>query len=231
MRLPGRQQSRAAWACAALGLLACALLALPGSALARTKSCTRISSSCGTTVSSPLLVGGAPGAPPPPSSRFGIAVKTAPTATLVDRNQSGTLVGKVDVGRQVSCAGYTKKDPITFAFQLLTATPVKISYLITDRITNATANGIHFCLAANFHFRTFSGKPAAPTVLPDGTHGYVGLLPMCVNPNLPAGAATRPCVQSVTTASDSSSSTGEDVIMTVRVPVVTKGGGDPWGGS
>jgi hypothetical protein len=214
----------------ALAVLACLLLATAGSALGRTKTCARISSSCGTTVSSPLSVGAAPGVPEPPSSQFAIAVKTAPTATLVNRNQTGQLIDKVDSGTQVRCAGYTKRDPVTFSFQLLTATSVKISYLITDRITNTTANGIHFCLAASFRFRTLSGRPATPTQLPDGTSGYVGLLPVCANPNLPAGAATRPCVASVTTVSDSSSSTGEDVILTVRVPVVTKGG-DPWGGS
>jgi hypothetical protein len=182
-------------------------------------------------VSSPVPIESAPGAPAPITSQFGIAVKTAPTATLLKRNQPGMLVDKIDAGRQVTCPGYTKRDKVTFSFQLLTATPVKISYLITDRITNTTANGVEFCLAASFRFKTLSGQPAAPTVLPDGTRGHVGLLPMCVNPNLPPGAATAPCVQSITTVSDASSSTGVDVVVTARVPVVTKGGGDPWGGS
>ncbi len=98
------------------------------------------------------------------------------------------LIAKVDSGRGISCRGYQRRGtPRTFVFKLLTATPLTITYGIVDRITNTTAHGIQFCLAANFAFKTASGRPAATTVLPDGTRGHVGLLPRCVNPIAPAG--------------------------------------------
>ena len=114
-------------------------------------------------------------------------------------------------------------------FKLLTATPRRITYVIVDRITNTTANGIQFCMAANFAFKTASGAPAAATVVPDGTHGHIGLLPRCAHPTLPPGLSGRPCVASISSVKDKNSSTGVDVILRVRVPTQTSG--DPWGSS
>lgn len=220
---------------AAATLLICVTPAATGAAepgTMSTKSCIQING-CSTAVSTPPRVTSpSPGgeAPPPlPSSRFGIKVATAPTATLGTQGQSGQLIEKVDPGRGVTCRGYTERDSTTFVFKLLTATSLRITYAIIDRITNTTANGIQFCLAANFAFRTASGAPAAATVLPDGTHGHVGLLPRCANPTLPPGLAGRPCVAKVATVKDKNSTTGVDVILRVRVPTLTTG--DPWGGS
>jgi hypothetical protein len=106
---------------------------------------------------------------------------------------------------------------------------MKITYEIVDRITNTNANGIQFCLAANFAFKTASGDPAPAAQMPDGTMGHLGLLPHCLHPTLPAGVATAPCIEHIGTVQDSSSNTGVDVVLRVRVPAQT--GGDPWGGS
>ena len=167
--------------------------------------------------------------PPAPSSRFGITVATAPTATLGTQSQSGQLIANVDLGRGIRCRGYKPRDSTIFVFKLLTATPTRITYAIVDRITNTTAKGIRFCLAATFPFRTASGAPAPSTILPDGTQGHVGLLPRCAHPALPVGLTGRPCVARITTVKDKNSTTGVDVILRVRVPTLTAG--DPWGGS
>lgn len=196
------------------------------------KTCVHING-CNAVVSTPPRVispaPGAPAPPPSPSSRLGVTVAAAPTATLGAQSQSGQLIEKVDPGRGISCRGYKARDSTTFVFKLLTATPLRITYGIVDRITNTTADGIQFCLAANFAFETASGRPAATTVLPDGTHGHVGLLPRCVNRTLPPGASGRPCVARITSVKDKNSSTGVNVILRVRVPTLTNG--DPWGGS
>ena len=115
------------------------------------------------------------------------AVTTPPTLTLTTGSQPGKLVTNALLGRRIRCNGYVPRAPATFAFKLLTATPVSITYDITDTITNTTAQGIGFCLAANFRFKTASGTPAPATRLPDGTRGHVGLLPMCNLPLPPAG--------------------------------------------
>lgn len=235
MRVQARRGKRLVLAGASATLLVCVMPAVTSAALPGTvsnKTCVQING-CSTTLSTPSRVTAvAPGqvAPPPaPSSRFGIKVATAPTATVGTQSQSGQLIEKLDPGRGVSCRGYTERDPTTFVFKVLTATPFRITYVIVDRIANTTADGIQFCLAANFGFRTASGSPAAPTVLPDGTRGHVGLLPRCANPAAPPVAAGRPCVAHIESVKDKTSSTGVDVILRVRVP--TRTGVDPWGSS
>jgi hypothetical protein len=236
MRFARRPHSRTVRASATVTVLTCMMLAATaGLALGgiRTKNCARISG-CATSLSSPPILTAAPPpggtAPPPaPTSRLAVAVKTAPTSSRGAGNQSGRLVEKVDVGRGITCPGYTARDTSTFGFQLLTATPMNITYVITDRIKNTTADGIHFCLAAKFRFKTASGRQAAATRLPDGTRGHLGVLPQCAIPVLPPDLATAPCVEQITTTKDLNSSTGVDVILRVRVPTRTKGG-DPWGG-
>jgi hypothetical protein len=229
MRMATRRGTRAIRITTTLTALTCVVLATSAAiALGRTKSCAQISN-CTTAVAVIPPPTATLGGKPTPASRYGVAVKTAPAQTLGARRQSGKLVAAAKFGRHVRCPGYQLKAPNTIQFQLLTATPVNITYAITDRITNTTAQGIHFCLAANFAFKTLSGRPARAVRLPDGTRGHVGLLPACPRPLPPAGATTAPCVQGVRTVKDAQSSTGVDVILRVRVPTRTKG--DPWGGS
>jgi len=205
-------------------LLTCLTLgaaASPALARVNTKACARIQG-CATVLRSPV----APTSTekPPPMSHFGVEVKTAPTSTVGTANQAGTLVTNQLAGNRITCAGYTERADTTLAFQLRTTTPLHINFVVTDRLTNTTALGIQFCLAAPIPFKTLSGRPAAPTKLPDGTPGHVGLLPGC--DKVPD---TAPCLLSVSTEPDpNNSSTGVDVILKARVPTTTKGA-DPWG--
>lgn len=229
MRMATRRGTRGVRITTALTALTCMVFAASaGLALGRTKSCAQISN-CATAVAVIPPPTATLGGKPAPASQYGVSVRTAPAQALGTRRQSGRLVAAARFGRHIRCPGYKLKAPNTVQFQLLTATPVNIVYAITDRITNTTAQGIHFCLAANFAFKTLSGSPARAAKLPDGTSGHIGLLPLCRRPLPPPGATTAPCVQQITTVKDTQSSTGVDVIMRVRVPTRTKG--DPWGGS
>jgi hypothetical protein len=200
--------------------------------LTHTKKCAHVSG-CTSVLSTPprptFLPPGGVAPPPAPLSHFGITVQRAPTAVSGAPPTPGTLIEKVDAGTGIKCPGYTPRDNSTFVFKLLTPTPTQITYEIVDRITNTTADGIQFCLAANFAFKTASGDPAPAAQMPDGTMGHLGLLPHCLHPTLPAGVATAPCIEHIGTVPDSSSNTGVDVVLRVRVPAQTSG--DPWGGS
>ncbi|HUA46567.1 MAG TPA: hypothetical protein VMA77_15150 [Solirubrobacteraceae bacterium] len=201
------------------------LAATASSAIARvqTKTCLRISSCAISGLAPPPL----PTATqtPQPQGRFALKITTAPTSTPGTASNPGHLVVNPLLGRRITCPDYKLRSADTLAFQLLTATPLHITYVVTERIANTTKAGIQFCLAAPFAFKTLSGGQAPPTRLPDGTSGHVGLLPGCANT-----PATAPCLEPVTTVHDSASSTTVDVIVRVRVPVLTKVG-DPWGGS
>lgn len=227
-------RSRTAPALTAMTALTCLLLAATADlAFGRTKACSQIRKCATRAVASP---------PPqttlgPPSSstgRFTVAVATAPTASATVGTQRGTLIAKPQPATSIDCPGYRLKDPTPLLFQLRTATPVRITYEITDRLTNARIDEVHFCLAQTAGFKTASGSPARRAKLPDGTLGHIGLLPSCPKPLPPAGVASAPCVESVSSVPDSHSTTHVDVILKVRVPTRTKGGasinGDPWGG-
>jgi hypothetical protein len=119
-------------------------------------------------------------------------------------------------------------------------TKLYITYEITQRITNTRPRGIHYCLGADFGFKTLSGRPAPARRLPDGTRGHVGLLPPCPTPLPPPGLTKAPCLEPVTTVKDSSSRTGVDVILKARIPTLVSAAtvrgardsvaSDPWGG-
>lgn len=213
------RSARASAAPALLGCLALAVMAVPALARVQTKPCARIGG-CKTVVRPPVL----PTATrkPPPVSHYGVMVTTAPTSAVGTANQPGAIRTN-QLLQRVACRGYTQRGAVAFAFQLRTATPLNINYVVTDRLTNTTADGIELCLAAPFDFKTLSGKPAAPIKLPDGTAGHVGLLPGCAK--VPD---TAPCLlPPATTPDPNNSSTGVDVILKARVPSTTKGA-DPW---
>jgi hypothetical protein len=229
MRVARRLRSPRGRGATAVALSTCLALAWnAGFAMARIRSCAQISG-CATTVRALPPPESTLGAPPPPVGQIAIAVNTAPTSTLTERRQAGKLIAVQQPRQRISCAGYRPRDPTPVSFQLKTATPVNIVYAITDRITNTTPAGVRFCLAANFAFRTASGRQAPAARLPDGTRGHVGLLPPCARPLPPPGAATAPCVESISTVPDANSATKVDVVVKARVPTRTKG--DPWGSS
>ncbi|HET6870553.1 MAG TPA: hypothetical protein VFH80_31870 [Solirubrobacteraceae bacterium] len=248
-----RRNRGAAWTFATLALSACVLLgaaATLAQAAPHAKTCAHINGCSASVNSIPIA---ATGGPAIPASHVRVAVATAPKSAAKARHTTGTLMTKADLQRGIRCGGYQFKVPTTFQFQLHATTSTSTSspggvfrtelfivYEITERITNATADGAHFCLGADFAFKTLSGRPAPARRLPDGTRGHVGLLPPCPQPLPPLGRTTKPCLEPVTTVKDPISSTGVDVILNARIPVEVaaatvrgsgdSGGGDPWGG-
>ena len=113
---------------------------------------------------------------------------------------------------------------------LQTKTSMRIKYLITDTIVNTTPAQIHFCLGAPYRFTTFSGKPARPATLPDGTKGFTGLLPPCSALTPSKAGKPQPCIVSIGIVDNPKSSTKVNAVLRLRIPATTKGG-DPWGGA
>lgn len=227
MRLTRPLSARTVRAAAALTVSTALLLAATGGlALGRTKACARISNCTTRAVATPppqSTLGG----PAPSTGSFLVAVATPPTSTATTGRMAGTLIAAPQPRVHITCPGYRLRDPTPLVFELNTATPVTITYEITERLTNTTVGGVRFCLAASAPFRTASGRPARAAKLPDGTNGHIGLLPGCPKPLPPAGVASAPCVESVSSVPDANSTTQVDVILKVRVPTRTKG--DPWG--
>lgn len=223
-----------------------ASLALSAAAAGKPKTATKMCGSgtvCSTSLSSapaPVTSGGggsgggggvgtsAPAPSSKPSSRFHVSATAAsPVAQPITKGSQ--MVETLDRGRRLTCLGYRRKDTSWFAFMLNTQTSIHITYRVTDTITDTMPSEVHFCLGAPYKFRTDSGAQARRSILPDGTLGYTGLLPLCRA--LPTAPTTelQPCVVSTRKRADSTSSTGFDTVLVVRVPAVTKGG-DPWGG-
>ena len=107
---------------------------------------------------------------------------------------SGSLLESIDVGSPLTCAGYTAVDPNWYSFTMTSVNRSKeLSYTVSEPYpTNGTtplplSQTAEFCFAAPYEFTTNAGTPAAAATLPDGTAGYVGLLPTC-----PAGG---PCLE------------------------------------
>jgi hypothetical protein len=134
---------------------------------------------------------------------------------------TGTLSESLDVGTPLQCPGYTAEDSNWFGFFLTTADRRKlITYTVRPTGQGPGLVGsTQFCFGASAEFTTSSGPPAGAGTLPDGSSGFIGLLPTC-----PAGG---PCISSRGTTPDPSSPTGFDIVLTAEIPASFAG--DPWG--
>jgi hypothetical protein len=117
---------------------------------------------------------------------------------------TGTLSESVDVGTPLTCAGYVATDPNWFQFL---SSSINRTKAITYTLDNTSPEGIQTCFGAPYEFTTSSGGPAPAGTLPNGTPGFIGLLPSC--------PASGPCVQSITS---SEGGEGVNTIVTVRIP-------------
>lgn len=151
---------------------------------------------------------------------------STPTSTLTVNappNAGGnTLTISVDEGTQLTCGAYGSQDPNWYAFTASSTGEKTVTYqVVPSSAEHRVLAGFQFCLGAPYEFTTRSGVPAAPGTLPDGSSGYIGLLPNC--PVSPAA----PCIASRTSVPDSGSPTGFDAILKVRFPAGLPG--DPYG--
>jgi hypothetical protein len=87
-----------------------------------------------------------------------------------------------------------------------------------------------FCLGAPYEFMTNTGAQATPATMPDGSQGFIGLLPNCQSSSDAATTtaatttASGPCVASRSTNQE----TG---VITLVVDIPAGLPGDPWGRS
>ncbi len=142
----------------------------------------------------------------------------------------GLLIASANAnnGAKLVCAGYTSADTNTYQ----TLSTANRSKVITTTIRtpaiplSGTPGQIlerqQICFGAPYRFLTAAGAPASPGVLPDGSAGYIGLLPNCTAS--PAG----PCHNRVqdTTVTDPSSPLGFDIVLVLDIPAGLPG--DPF---
>ena len=153
------------------------------------------------------------------ASSFAVTANPAPHTS-----NAGTLSLSVDAGTRLTCKGYYAQDLNWWEF---VSSSNNRSKLITYTINNTSPKGIQVCFGAPYEFTTSSGKPAASGTLPDGTSGFIGLLPFCGKDGGCQKTQTNgPCIQSITSSKDWSSKSGYDAKVTVQVPAGLQG--DPY---
>jgi hypothetical protein len=137
----------------------------------------------------------------------------------------GTTVLSVsfDVGTPLACPGYIAQDANWFSFLSTTTANGK---LVTYQVRPSTGGSeivgaTQFCLGAPYAFESRAGGPAGPGVLPDGSSGFIALLPNCHT------GSSGPCIASRSTTPDASSPTGFDVVLAINFPAGLPN--DPWG--
>jgi hypothetical protein len=155
-----------------------------------------------------------------------LTVVAHPNAALTD---AGTLYESVnpDQGAPLTCPGYVSADPNTYEFVMTSSNRAKTTTETIRRPLAPLAGTIRqilstqqVCFGAPYDFVTRSGSLAPAAVMPDGTAGFLGLLPNCREP----GATV--CLASRTDRVDPTNGIGFDIILTVQVPAGLSG--DPW---
>ncbi len=142
-------------------------------------------------------------------------------------------------GKQISCAaakygGYTSADPNTYdsftttaALQVAAASKVITTTILNPAVAlkgnfNQVLRAQQICFGATTDFPTASGQMAAAGTLPDGTAGFIGLLPDC------SSTSTGPCHnrKQDTTIPDPKRHLGYDIVLVLDIPASFAG--DPF---
>jgi hypothetical protein len=161
------------------------------------------------------------------SCQTSVTTTTSVFSVTANPGSSGPNVGilseSVDVGTPLQCQGYTPQDPNWFSFLVSSATRTKlITYTIRPAAPEKELVGnTKFCFGSPSEFTTSSRTPAPAGTLPDGSSGFIGLLPFC------SPVSGGPCVDSRRTTLDANSPTGFDIVLRVFIPAGMVG--DPWG--
>jgi hypothetical protein len=139
---------------------------------------------------------------------------------------AGTLSESVDVGTPLSCASrengdYTGFDTNWYGFSE-TGTVDKTLFYELFGLTSDQISDIQVCFGAPYDFVNNFGDDAAAGTLPDGTPGFVGLLPSCDA----TFAGIGPCIDGIEPFTDGHS--GLRVVVDVPGTLVTGAPADPW---
>jgi hypothetical protein len=136
---------------------------------------------------------------------------------------AGTLSISFDVGTALVCAGYTAQDANWFSY-LSTSTSTGKTVVYTVRpsfVVPELVGNTQFCFGSPSPFEQRGGGSAPAGTLPDGSSGFIGLVPNCFS------TSKGVCISGRSTTPDAMSPTGFDVVLTVRFPAGITG--DPWG--
>jgi hypothetical protein len=147
------------------------------------------------------------------------------TANPGSNGRTAVILGEaLDLGSPLQCQGYTRQDPNWFSFLASSSSRnTRITYAVRPAAPETELVGnTKFCLGASSEFTTSSGTPAPAGTLPDGSSGFIGLLPFCTG-------VGGPCIVSRGTSPDANSPTGFDLLLKVFIPAELAG--DPWGGA
>jgi uncharacterized repeat protein (TIGR01451 family) len=154
---------------------------------------------------------------PGQSCQTNISTSVSDLTVLAKPGAAGTLTESVDTGSRLECPGYRSQDPNWYGFFETAANREK---KLTYTLKNTTRDSSQFCFGAPYEFKTKGGGHARRHRLPDGTTGFVGLLPLC------RVTHHGPCIGSRRQVPDATSTTGFDTVIQALIPA---GPGDPWG--
>jgi hypothetical protein len=173
--------------------------------------------------------------PPPlstPSTSFSMQVGSGSTdATVTESVDTGTpMDGPGSPPENTGCASYTPQSPDWYGFDV---SAFDRSKNISLTVKNSDPSTFQLCFGAPYEFDVRGPDdtlvPAPPGTLPDGTTGFVGLLPPC--PNKGIGAATNrgfqeegPVFICANISADEANPTTTDVTVFIRAGL----DGDPW---
>lgn len=139
--------------------------------------------------------------------------------TAISDANSGTLVGALDYGTPLTCAGYRSKDANWYE-STVTGAKNAFSYKIEYTLENTRPKLVHACMGLTSSFKTLTGRSARRAALPNGKAGFIGLLPRCTS------KTPGPCVVSVRGTRNPNSRTRLRTNLVVRIPASS----DPWMG-
>jgi hypothetical protein len=178
------------------------------------------------------------------STTAGNTQGTAQITATGPNGTSGTLTESVNVPTEppLSCAGYTSADPNTYDFLTTNSALNKVVTITikqpigTFPTFDPTDTDFPFgdgdgdyddvlvtqkiCFEAPYSFTVSGGGSATPTTLPDGSPGFIGLLPNCNDPN------SGPCHDRAhdSAPADPSSPILYDIVLVANIPAAP---GDP----
>jgi hypothetical protein len=123
---------------------------------------------------------------------------------------AGTLTESVDVGQPLVCSDQENTfDPNTYQFSETGTVDKTISYELFG-LNSDQIDEVEVCFGAPYEFVNSDGGEAASGTLPDGSSGFVDLLPGCDSDFEGVG----PCVESIEPYTDDTSG----LLVTVDVP-------------
>jgi hypothetical protein len=127
----------------------------------------------------------------------------------------------------LNCAGNTSADPNVYEINVTTpnrskvvTTTIKQPAIPLSGTTTAILGTQQICFGAPYDFVTASGSNAPAGTLPDGTQGFIGLLPDC------GASGATVCISNRSSQLDALSPLGFDIIVTYNIPAGLSG--DPW---